>query len=302
MEARRVALITGASSGIGLATAERLLQEGLFVILTARSSSLARFEKMEFLQRHAGAFWVRALDVTSGKERRYLIDEIEQQLGRLDVLINNAGVVYRTPIEFAYDFECQEQMNVNFHAPIELIKVTLPLMRKQGHGRIINISSAAGFFSVPTMGIYAASKHALEGASEALFQELKPWNISVTLIQPGFVTSDTYEKTRLGIVMETRRRATTAIYAAQLSTISALIGKSVRLTTAQPSHVASSIWKVIQATRPPLRQPATLDAQVFSFLKRFLPDAGFERLISFCLAKIGGQLPKDKGIDLLPNI
>ena len=286
---RRVALVTGASSGIGLATAEKLLREGVFVILTARSSSLSRFENHDFLKLWTH-HWLRALDVTHALERRTLIREIESKLGRLDILINNAGVVYRTPVEYAYDFEGQEQMQVNFHAPLEMIRVCLPLMRRQGHGQIINISSAAGFFAVPSMGLYAASKHALEGATEALYHELRPWNIAISLVQPGFVTADSYEKTHLGLVMETRRRGTHSVYTRQLRTVSALIEKSLRLTTAKPGDVANAIWRVVRAPRPPLRVQVTLDAQVFAFLKRFLPDSVFEKLIAFCLGKIAARI------------
>ncbi|MGZ3722808.1 MAG: SDR family oxidoreductase [Bdellovibrionales bacterium] len=104
VEARPVALITGASTGIGLATAEKLLAHGMFVILTARESSLHRFDKIEFLK-DPSRFWVRPLDVTRPYDRRQLVDEIEKKLGRLDILINNAGVIYRTPLEYAYEFE-----------------------------------------------------------------------------------------------------------------------------------------------------------------------------------------------------
>src|SRR6185437_16007353 len=143
-------------------------------ILTARETSLHRFDNIKFLKDHPDSFWIRPLDVTRPLDRRTLVDEIDKRLGRLDVLINNAGVIYRTPLEYAYEFESKDQMMVNFHAPLELAKICLPVMRKQGGGHIVNISSAAGFFSVPTMGLYAASKHALEGASEALSHELRP--------------------------------------------------------------------------------------------------------------------------------
>jgi NAD(P)-dependent dehydrogenase (short-subunit alcohol dehydrogenase family) len=280
--------VTGASIGIGRATAEHLLRAGFFVVLTARDSSLSRFSQMDFLC-DPSRYWIRPLDVTNAAQRRVLIEEITQKLGRLDVLVNNAGVTLRTPIEYAYEFEAEEQMRVNFHAPLELIKLCLPLMRRQGGGHIINVSSAAGFFAVPTMGLYAASKHALEGASEALFHELHPWNIHVTIIQPGFVTSEAFEKTRLGLALETKRRETAPTYDSQARVISSLVENALKLSTSTPEDVAKAIVRVAQMTKPPLRRQVTLDAQVFRFLRRFLPDSIFEWLISFCLTRIGRQ-------------
>jgi short-subunit dehydrogenase len=290
MNSQPVALITGASTGIGLATAKTLLERGMFVILTARESSLSRFHNdIEFLRQYPN-HWLRPLDVTRPMDRRTLIEEIERDLGRLDVLVNNAGITYRTPLEYAYEFESKDQMLVNFHAPIELVKVCLPLMRRQGHGHIINISSAAGFFSVPTMGLYAASKHALEGASEALYHELRPWNVRVTVVQPGFVSTDAYGHTRLGLAVETGKKGPAVAYESQSRTVSALVENALRLTTATPEDVAHAIWKVIKMKRPPLRCKVTLDAQVFGFLKKFLPERMFERLVSHCLDRLTAQI------------
>src|SRR5690349_2442068 len=103
---KRVALITGASTGIGLATAKKMLEKGMFVVLTARESSLNRFNQAEFLRHDSSSHWLRPLDVTNAIQRRELVAEIDHRLGRLDVLVNNAGVIYRTPLEYAYDFEC----------------------------------------------------------------------------------------------------------------------------------------------------------------------------------------------------
>ena len=288
LESRLVTLVTGASTGIGLATAEKLMAEGMFVILTARESSLERFNHVGFLK-NSNNFWIRPLDVTRSYDRRQLVSEIETKLGRLDILVNNAGVIYRTPLEYAYEFESKDQMLVNFHAPIELTKICLPMMRRQGGGHIINISSAAGFFSVPTMGLYAASKHALEGASEALNHELRPWNIKVCIVQPGFVTSEAVETIKTGLAVDMEKKAQTVVYESQSRTIAALVANAVRLTTATPADVARAIYRITRMKNPPLRHKVTLDAQVFGFLKKFLPDTTFERLIVYCLDKLSAQ-------------
>ena len=281
----RVALVTGASTGIGLATAQRMLEDGYFVVLSARKESLARLAGVEFLKKHRH-HWVRPMDVREPNDRHSLINQIEKDLGRLDILINNAAVVYRAPVESAYDFECKEQMLVNFHAPLELIKSCLPLMRKNKSGHIINVSSAAGFLAVPTMGLYAASKHALEAASEALFHELAPWNIKITLIEPGFISSDSYKKARLSLAMDRGTHPYASDYALQTNVITSLIDRATAITNSSPADVAKAISRAAGMKRPPLRQLVTLDAKVFSYLKRFLPGRVYDWLMRHCLKSL----------------
>lgn len=285
----KVALVTGASTGIGLATAHELLKRGYFTVLTARKESLNRFAGVDFLRKYP-SYWARPLDVRDGQERHELIHMIEKEFGRLDVLVNNAAVIYRAPVEFAYDFECKEQMNVNFHSPLELIKCSLPLLRKTGGGHIINVSSAAGFLAVPTMGLYAASKHALEAASEALYHELREWNIRVSLIEPGFISSDSYLKARLSLALDRGHLPHSQIYSMQNNMITCLIDRATRLTNASNDDVALEIYKLISAKNPPLRKLVTLDAKVFAFLKKFLPGRFYDRLLAMCLDSIRRQV------------
>jgi len=155
-----------------------------------------------------------------------------------------------------------------------------------------------GIFFGADDGLYAASKHALEGASEALCHELRPWNIKVSIIQPGFVTSEAYESTRLGLALETGKRSAEGrpAYDRQSRTISALVESAVKLSTATPVDVAKAIYHVIQMKNPPLRHKVTLDAQVFGFLKKFLPERTFEKLVCYCLDKLNEQI-----LPLAPN-
>jgi len=296
----RVALVTGASTGIGLETARQLLEQSFFVVLSARKESLPRLSGADFLKRHSH-HWLRPLDVRDAQERHTLINQIEKELGRLDVLVNNAAVIYRSPVEFAYDFECKEQMLVNFHAPLELIKCALPLMRRNGSGHIINVSSAAGFLAVPTMGLYAASKHALEAASEALFHELSPWNIKITLIEPGFISSDSYKLARLSLAMDRNHGSQAADYAIQSNMITNLIDQATGMTSSSPADVARSIGRVVEMKNPPLRELVTLDAKVFSFLKRFLPGRTYDWLVRYCLNSIRREIKASLNRTPVPN-
>lgn len=281
----KVVLITGASTGIGLATSEELLKRGYFVVLTARKESLHRLASVDFLKRYS-RHWVLPLDVREAAERQELIQAIQTELGRLDILINNAAVIYRAPVEMAFDFECKEQMNVNFHAPLELIKTALPLMRKAGGGNIVNVSSEAGFLAVPTMGLYAASKHALEAASEAMYHELREWNIHVTVIEPGFIASDSYQKARLSLALDRGTNPNTEAYNLQNNMITCLVDRATRLTNASNQDVALQIARVLEMHDPPLHRIVTLDAKVFAFLKRFLPGRLYDRLVQFCLSSL----------------
>ena len=196
MSDRQVVLVTGASVGLGLAIARRLLHEqskqNLHLVLTARAGSLHRFGEQGIVERDD--VWIRALDITDAEQRVCIVNEIASTLGGVDVLINNAGVAYRSCVEHVTEPERLHQMNINFRSPIELTRCVLPGMRQKRRGKIINISSVGGMMAMPTMSVYSASKFALEGASEAMYYEVKPWNVSVTLVQPGFMRSDAFEK------------------------------------------------------------------------------------------------------------
>lgn len=193
---KRVVLITGASTGLGLALTKELLDSGNFhVIATARRSSLHRFEDLGLFETEN--LWLRPLNVLSKSERDAVISEVNEKLGGIDVLVNNAGYCLRGVVEQVNETERLKQIDTNFRAPMALIRGVLPHMRKKRSGHIINISSVGGMMAMPTMSIYSASKFALEGATEALWYEVRPWNIKVCLIQPGFINSDSFKNVEL---------------------------------------------------------------------------------------------------------
>lgn len=265
-----VVLVTGASAGLGLVIARQLIARGRYrVILTAREASLGRFAAAGI---HEGpSVRLRALDVTSAPERRAVIAEAEDSWGGVDVLINNAGVSFRAVLEHVRDDDRLAQMDVNFLGPMELARLVLPGMRGKRAGRILNISSVGGMMAMPTMAVYSASKFALEGATEALWYEVRPWNIHVTLIQPGFIHSGSFQNVRF--TADSRRASEDAslAYAPHYQHMGAFIARMMHRVPATPETVARKVVRTMERRRPPLRVTATFDASLFALMRRLLP-------------------------------
>ena len=191
----RVVAITGASSGIGEASALACARVGATVALAAR-----RTERIEALAERIRADGGRALAVTAdvGEEEQAqtFIARTREELGRLDVLVNNAGVMLLGPIEGAPTEEWRRMIHVNVFGVLYCTHAVLPLMRAQGGGHIVNVSSVAGRHARPGSGVYNLTKFGVGAFSEALRQEVTPLGIRVTLIEPGFVSTELQEHNR----------------------------------------------------------------------------------------------------------
>ncbi|MEN0059803.1 MAG: SDR family oxidoreductase [Bdellovibrio sp.] len=267
---KRVVLITGASTGLGLALTKELLESGKFhVIATARKSSLHRFED-------AGVFetenlWIRPLNVLSKNERDAVIHEAIEKFGGVDVLVNNAGYCLRGVVEQVNETERLRQIDTNFRAPMALIRGVLPHMRKKRSGHIINISSVSGMMAMPTMSIYSASKFALEGATEALWYEVRPWKIKVCLIQPGFINSDSFKNVELTRESRKSIQDKNNPYYYHYNSMAPFIARMMRISPSTPEKIAKKIHRVIDSKNPPLRVPVTIDAYFFGLLRKLLP-------------------------------
>lgn len=180
---KEVVLVTGASSGIGYEAAQRLSRRGCRVFAAAR-----RLELMEPL-REEGIVPVR-LDVCDDESMRQCVDTVVQAEGRIDVLVNNAGYGYFGAVENVSDAEARRQLEVNVFGLAALCRLVIPIMRKQGSGRIINTSSIAGLMVFPFGGWYHVSKYSVEALSDALRMELRPFGIRVSMIEPGAIHTD----------------------------------------------------------------------------------------------------------------
>jgi len=271
MSERRVVLVTGTSSGVGLATARLLSQSGYQVFGTSRKPSAEPTPGVT----------VVPLDVQSDDSVAACVGAVAGRAGRLDVLVNNAGYELAGALEELTLEEAKAQFETNFFGVVRMVKAVVPLMRRQGRGQIITVSSLSGLTPIPFMGIYSASKFALDGYIEALRLELKPFGIQVSQIEPGFLrtTMMTHRQVAAQRIAEYdpwRQRAYDAIRAQEEK------GPG-------PELVADAVLRIATSKKPRLRYLVGRQAKVVTGLRRFLPEAAFEMGVrrSFGLDKRG---------------
>src|SRR5579872_3907002 len=185
----KVVVITGASSGLGEATARLLSAEGAIVVLGARRADRLRSLADELTGRGGKAIAV-STDVTHRDQVKRLVDTAVQAFGRVDVMINNAGLMPQSPLERLKIDEWDRMIDVNIKGVLYGIAAALPHMKQQKAGHIINVSSVAGHKVRAGGAVYAATKHAMLALSEGLRQEVKPYNIRTTVISPGAVATE----------------------------------------------------------------------------------------------------------------
>lgn len=270
MKNRLVILITGASSGIGKATAQQLIEEGYIVYGAAR-----RVEKMKDLETAGGH--ILAMDVTDDAQMQAGIDRILEEQGRIDVLVNNAGYaiygsVEETPIEVA-----RRQFEVNIFGLARMTQLVLPAMRKQKSGKIINMSSMGGKIYTPLGAWYHGTKHALEGWSDSLRLELKPHGIDVVLIEPGAIATE-FGDVMVAPMLE---RSGSGPYSPMAQAMAKTVQDSYDKPGAAspPSVIANVVRKAIRADRPRTRYAAGKLAKPMLFLRWLVSDRIFDRLV-----------------------
>src|SRR5215813_7915957 len=188
-----ITLITGASSGIGLATALQLSASGHKVYASMQTLDQQK-ELVEAAAARKLSVDLLALDVDHEESVQVAVGQLLEREGRIDVLINNAGIVSLGTIERSEAAAVQQMFETNFFGALRVVRAVLPSMRSWRGGTIVNISSAAGHVALPCLGIYSATKSALAAASESLASEVYPYGIRVVLIEPGFVKTPILRK------------------------------------------------------------------------------------------------------------
>lgn len=263
-----VILITGCGSGIGWALMKLIYTKTNYrMVATARDKAISKIRE---IFPETDRFKVFPLDVTDEQSREQLIHRINEMWGRVDILVNNAGISYRSVVEHMTEKDEVLQMKTNYLGPMGLIRLVLPMMRTRGRGKIINISSVSGMLAMPTMASYSASKYALEGASEALWYEVRPLGINITLIQPGFVRSNSFRNVYY-TAQSSPEVCFDEAYCDYYTNMEPFIEKMMNHSPTTPERIAGKILKVIRQENPPLWVPATVDATIFYYIRRILP-------------------------------
>jgi len=266
---KSVALVTGASSGIGRATALRLAALGFTVHAAAR-----RVERMSDLANHG--IHVESLDVTDDGSMVTVVDKIVSEHGRIDILVNNAGYGSYGAVEDVPIAEARRQFDVNVFGLARLTQLVLPHMRAQRDGYIVNISSMGGKIWEPLGGWYHAAKFAVEGLSDCLRAEVAEFGIKVVVVEPGSITSE------WATISADNVEAISADtpYRGQAKLIARGLRKSdTSFLASEPEVVAEAIGKAVQRTKPRTRYPVGGGARTFLFAHRVLTDRGFDRFI-----------------------
>ena len=264
----KIALVTGASSGIGEATAERLAKAGYKVYGTSRRAAPAGRQSFEMLP----------LDVTSDESVEAAVSEVMRRDGRIDLLVNNAGFgVAPAGAEESSIDQARSVFETNFFGLVRMTRAVVPHMRRQGSGRIINIGSVLGFLPMPYGALYAATKHAIEGYSESLDHELRTRGIRVSIIEPGY-TKTPFDANFLQ--PDAKLDAYREVRAAVNQRV-----KEVMATAEDPGVVADTVLDAAIAAHPKLRYPVGGLASRLRLLRRFAPaglvDAGIRKDLQF---------------------
>ena len=258
-QTRPVAIVTGASGGIGEATARALHAAGYRVFGTYRRPPATRSPGIEYL----------ACDVTSDESVQTAVGQVLAKAGRVDLLVNNAGVGLVAGAEESSLEQAKSLFDVNLFGVFRTTKAVLPAMRRQGSGRIINISSVMGLIPAPFMALYAASKHALEGYSESLDHEIRATGVRVVLVEPAYTRTsfegNVYQADQQLDVYQTARTNAEGVMRDEMKTADT------------PELVANAVVKAATEAKPHRRYPAGRTARQVSLLRRFVPASAFDK-------------------------
>lgn len=267
----RVVVVTGASSGIGAATAERLASKGYVVYGAAR-----RVERIEELP---GVIPIM-MDITDEAQVSAAVQHVIEEQGRLDVLVNNAGFAQYGPVEEVPIEAARYQFEVNLFGLGRLTQLVIPQMRAQGSGTIVNISSMGGRIYTPLGAWYHATKHALEGWSDCLRVELKPLGIDVIIIEPGSITTEFTE-----VVAQQSSELPSTSGASPYRELTDKVAHTMAdpdfiRKSSPPSVIADTILRALSASKPKSRYMAGYLAKPMWALRRFGGDGLYDRAVA----------------------
>jgi NAD(P)-dependent dehydrogenase (short-subunit alcohol dehydrogenase family) len=272
MADQSVALVTGASSGIGFETASLLASRGYRTFGTSREPESKPGPKgVEMLK----------LDVRSDESARTVVDDILRRQGSLDILVNNAGFGLFGAIEETSLPEARDQFETNFWGAVRMSANVLPHMRERRAGRIVNISSVLGFIAVPFQGFYVAAKHALEGYSETLSLEVRPYGIYIVLIEPSSVRTSFIEHHQ-----DVKERLVP--YTAERNRVLAMLGDRIHHGN-HPKVVARRVLSAIRASAPDVRYTAGSGSGLLKVARSILPTNLFDKAVRKAFAMNGMQ-------------
>jgi short-subunit dehydrogenase len=265
-------LITGCSTGIGRATAERLARSGMNVYATAR-----KLDSIADLQQ-AGCKTL-ALDVNSEESMRAAVAAVEQADGAVGVLVNNAGYSQSGAVESIPLDEVRRQFETNVFGLLRMCQLVLPGMRREGRGRIINLSSMGGKLTFPGGGIYHATKYAVEAISDALRFEVRGFGVHVSVIEPGLIKTN-FAETAVGSVEASQddgpySKFNSAVQASTAGVYDSALGR----LGGGPETVAKAIERAIRARRPKTRYRVTASARFFMTQRALLPDRAWDAVV-----------------------
>jgi NAD(P)-dependent dehydrogenase (short-subunit alcohol dehydrogenase family) len=245
--------ITGVSSGFGRALAETLVSRGERVVGTLRNED----QRTQFEALSPGKSFGYLLDVRDHNAVRRVVAQIEEEVGAIDVLVNNAGYGYEGSVEEATPEAIRAQFDVNLFGAVSVLQAVLPFMRSRRTGHILNVTSMGGLMTFPGVGVYNASKFALEGINEALASEVRQFGIKVTAIEPGAFRTDWAGRSM------TRASRTISDYASLLEPISASRAARSGKQPGDPARAALAIIKVVESEHPPVHLLLGTDAVKF---------------------------------------
>jgi len=269
---RQIVLVTGCRSGFGLHIARDAAQAGHTVYAGLRDPATADALRAETQGLDVTPL---PLDVTDAAQRAAVVARIVADHGRIDALVNNAGVALGGPLELVDDDELRHVFEVNVFGLWALTRACLPTMRAAGRGRVINISSMSGRHALPFLGAYAASKFAVEGLSEAWRHELRHFGVDVVLVEPGAYRTDIFGRNR----QIARHARDEGAYRPLAARIDELFARTVARTARDPREVSALVVKLLTTRRPALRYPLGPGTALRRVATQIVPDRALEEVM-----------------------